>query len=454
MINSFCLLLYTIGSICRTQKIILAKDIKWYASLTMKKLVFNAEDRHVKLMQWAFIGTRLMATPCWCLLSMLAFILYKNMHLSPLQIALIVALKPATSLLSPYWSQAIYQRPDKIVANLIGANFFRHLPFLCIPWVTSAWFIIFSFGFYMMLTRAMIPAWMELFKYNLPETKREQVVGYWTTIDYLGAASMAFGIGFLLDHYQQMWKWLFAFTAGLGMVSTFFLMIPSLARATRSVKAPDVSTLKMKEKIFKPWQRVWHLLRHRKDFTLFQIGFMLSGAGLMIMQPAFPQFFIDVLQLSFVELGLAIALCKGIGVALTSPLWTRLFRKINIFQLSALVTFFATLFPFLLLATSFHLLLLYIAYGFYGIMQAGSELSWHMSGLVFAQKEDSSTFSVINVLTVGVRGCIIPALGSILLLHIQPVGVILLGAFLCLFASGYFLFTSRTKINTVLPEKS
>lgn len=408
----------------------------------MQKKEFNYEDHSTYRTQFAFICIRLMSTPCWCLLSMLAFILYKKLHLTPLQITLIVALKPASSLLSPYWSQAIYQRPDKIIPNLIGANFLRHLPFLFIPWIQSPWFIIFSFGLYMMLTRATIPAWMELFKYNLPKKKREVMVGYGTTIDYLGTAVLAIVIGVLLDRYQDIWKWLFSIAAGFGILSSLLLIsIP--------VPYPTISISKMMQqkfniqKIFKPWRQVWQLISQRKDFTIFQIGFMFGGAGLMIMQPALPQFFIDILHLSFTEMGIAIALCKGVGVALTSPLWTRLFRKSNIFQLSALVTLFAAFFPLFLLTASFHLSLLYFAYAFYGIMQAGSELSWHMSGLVFAQEKDSSTFSITNVLTVGIRGCMIPALGSLLLPFIHPLGVLLLGTFFCLLASGYFLFNSN-----------
>lgn len=403
--------------------------------------------------QFAFIYSRLMGTPCWCLLSMLAFILYKNVHLTPLQITIIVALKPTSSFLSPYWSQAIYQRPDRIITNIIRANFFRHLPLLFIPWVQSPWFIIFSFGLYMMLTRATIPAWMELLKYNLPKAKREEAVGYGTTIDYLGTAVLAVGMGVLLDNYQDIWKWLFSISAGLGILSTFLLTsILSLHPAEPIVAITSSQGFNIKQRVFKPWQQVWRLISQRKDFAIFQVGFMFGGAGLMIMQPALPQFFVDILHLSFTEMGIAIALCKGIGVALTSPLWTRLFRKSNIFQLCALVTFFATLFPFFLLATSFHHILLYFAYAFYGIMQAGSELSWHMSGLVFAQEKDSTTFSITNVLTVGMRGCIVPALGSMLLPFIHPLGVILLGAFLCLLASGYFLINGNRLIGLSFGE--
>ena len=399
-----------------------------------------------------------MCTPCWCLLNMLAFILYKNADLTPLQITIIVALKPVSSLLSPYWSQAIYQRPDRIISNLVGANLFRHLFFLFIPWMHSSWLIILSFGLYMTLTRATVPAWMELLKQTLPKTKREEVVGHSTTIDFLGTAILAVVMGILLDSYHDVWKWLFSISAGLGIMSTLFLTtVPSLKQNSLTGNRKKfelkntflksfVSLKNIKGKFVSPWKQIIELIFSRKDFMLFQIGFMLGGSGLMIMQPALPKFFVDILHLSFTEIGVALALCKGVGVACTSPFWIRLFRKYNIFRLSALVTFFAMLFPFFLLSASFSIVLLYFAYIFYGVMQSGSELSWHMSGLVFARESDSSTFSSTNVLTVGIRGCFVPAVGSILLSFIHPFGVMLSGALLCLFASIFFLINSRKRL--------
>ena len=393
--------------------------------------------------QLAYICIRLMSMPCWCLLGMLAFILYKNIHLTPLQITIIIGLKPASSLLSPYWSQTIYHRPDRIVPNLIGANILRHLPLLFIPWMASPWFVIASFGLYMTLTRAAVPAWMELFKRSVPHEQRGTIVAYGTSIDYLGTALFAVVVGLILDHYPDIWQGLFSLAAGLGMVATAILLIHPLKRAPVTHPEQCPPRLSFSERIASPWRQVGRVLAQRKDFALFQLGFMFGGAGLMIMQPALPQFFVDTLQLSFTEMGVAIALCKGVGVALTSPLWTRLFHRSNIFQVSALVTLFASLFPFFLLATSLHIALLYIAYIFYGVMQAGSELSWHMSGLVFSREENSSPFSMTNILTVGLRGCIVPSLGASLLPFIQPLGIMLIGAFLCLFASSHFLFSSR-----------
>ena len=393
--------------------------------------------------QIAFLATRLMGTPFWCLLCMLGFILYKNAHITPLQVAAIVALKPATSLLSPYWYGAIYGRPDKIIANLVGAHFFRYLPFLFLPWIQSAWLIILAFGLYMMLSRASIPAWMELFKHNLPETKREQLVGYGTMTDYLADAALAMLAGFLLDSYPEMWKWFFSLTAALGMTSILWLASITPIQIPKTFIPPPQKQIRWRDEIIKPWQQTWNLLSLRKDFAAYQIGFMLGGGGLMIIHPALPQFFVDTLDLSFVKMGLALSVCKGIGVLCTTPIWTRQFRKLTIFQFSALVTFFATLFPFILFAASWHLSLIYLAYAFYGIMQAGSEMSWHMSGLIFAKEQESLTFSSTNILTAGLRGCVIPTVGALLLPTLHPVGLMLIGALLCLSASTCFLFYGR-----------
>lgn len=401
------------------------------------------ENRYIPtLTRLAFLWTRILGTPFFVLINMLPFILYKDLHISPWQITSIIALKPMSSLLAPYWSQAIYQRPDHIIANLVWANIFRYLPFVFIPWIDSPWYIIFSFGLYMMLHRAVVPAWMELLKRNLPEKKRERTVGYWSTIDHLGTAIVTLALGFLLDSSEQIWRWLFPLMAVCGLSSTLLLLrLPAFPKPEPQVHIPNLS--KIKEGLFKPWRQSWKLIREHSGFANYQIGFMLGGAGLMIMQPALPSFFVDTLHLSFVEMGLAISVCKGIGVALTSPFWIRVFSKWNIYYFSGLVTLVAALFPFLLLMAPLHLWVLYFAYGIYGIMQAGSELSWHMSGIVFAKEKESSAYSGTNVLTVGLRGCIIPAAGAIILSLTDSVGVMILGGILSLFSSWFLMRYSR-----------
>lgn len=392
----------------------------------------------------AFLWTRLFNIPFWTIISMLSFILYKDMQISALQITTIVALKPISALFASYWSLTIHHRKDRLVSNLVYANILRFLPFLFIPWIESPWLIILAFGFYMMLTRGVIPAWMEILKLNIKGMARERVFAYVSALDYLVSALLPLLIGKLLDDYYLSWRWIFPVAAVMGLSSTYFLYrIPSeLLKEISQAMATETATFS--QHVARPWKDCWNLLKERPDFAKYQIGFMLGGAGLMVMQPALPIFFVDTLQLSYTEMAFAIALCKSIGYAVTSPIWVRIFSRLDIYYFSGLVTIFIALFPFFLIGAEYHLLLFYFAYMLYGLMQAGSELSWHMSGPYFAKEEDSSVYSRTNVLTVGMRGCIAPFVGSLLLYSFGSSTLVLLfGSLLGLMATERMLRYSK-----------
>lgn len=142
----------------------------------------------------------------------------------------------------------------------------------------------------------------------------------------------------------------------------------------------------LKEKVVAPWKNGWELLLARPDFARYQVGFMILGSGLMLFQPALPLFFIDDLGLSYVDLTIALALSKGVSYALASPLWARWMGEVDIFRFSASVTALTCLFPVLLLLTKLNFFWLYFAYICYGVMQAGSEMSWNLSGPIFAKE--------------------------------------------------------------------
>ena len=122
-------------------------------------------------------------------------------------------------------------------------------------------------------------------------------------------------------------------------------------------------------------------------------------------------------------------------VSITSKYWSNLMSKLNIFRFSAIVTVLAACFPIVLLISQFHLSWLYIAYLLYGSMQAGSELSWNLSGPVFAKHEDSSIYSSVNVACVGIRGCLAPLIGSLLCAHFSSFMVLALSFILCSMAT-------------------
>lgn len=378
----------------------------------------------------AFLLTRLLSVPFSAIFNLLLIILYKDLHATPLQITIAIAFRPVASLFAPYWSASIYSQERSHILKLSIANIIKFIPFLFTPFIDNAWYYVFAFGFYMMLTRGMIPSWMEVLKKNVQGMSMEKVFAYGSAFEYIGGAFLPLMFGFLLDGDGEIWRYIFPATAIFGMLSAFFIYrIPSpifdQVREERSFK----------QHLLNPWKETYQILCKRPDFLKFQIGFMWGGAGLMVLQPVLPKFFVDVLNLTYLEVAMALTVCKGIGFALTSPLWIRAYRKMDIFQFSRLVIFLIAIFPLCLLASQFNLIWLYVAYFAYGIMQVGSEMSWNLSGPVFAKQEDSSNYSIVNVLAGGIRGCIFPLLGTLLYEYTNASTVLILGTFFCLAAT-------------------
>lgn len=396
----------------------------------------------------AFIWTNFLKAPFWAMYALLVFVLSKDLSATYLQITCLIALKPVVSLFSPYWSALIHKRPDRLRSNVIFASLIGHAPFFFFPFFDHPWFIVASGAIFLMMKRGIIPAWMEILKRNIPEGKREKTFSYGSVLSYIGGAILPIFFGRLMDIEPGSWRLLFPITSLFSLVGTIFLMrLPT-------EKVPEKRTsFNLKESLIRPWKNSWNLCKTRPDFLRYQMGFMLGGGGLMIMQPAFPAFFLGELKLSYTAIAIAIATCKGIGFAATSRIWAGFMKKLGIYRFSSLVTLVATLFPLLLLAAKYQVSWIYVAYLIYGVMQAGSELSWHMSGPLFAKKEDSSIYSSTNVVAVGFRGLFAPLCGAALCKQTSPTVVLLLGGLLCLSASVHLLISERKAQQVPINEK-
>lgn len=386
----------------------------------------------------SYIITRIFSVPFWGLLALIPFILQQELSVTPLYIAIVIALKPSASLISPYWSSWVHNRSERLISNLFWGNIIKYIPFLCFPFYAQPWFLIFSLGVYMFFSRGTMPAWMELLKQHMDKKQHKRLYGVGATIDYVGALVLPFLFGFILDHYDQSWRYLFPFSALLGMVACYF--ITRLPAPNRPVEAQEEE----EQLILKPWKGGYKLLKQRPDFLRYQMGFFLGGAGLMLMHSVLPVYFTQVLKLSYKELLMAISTFKGIGFVLSTPLWVRWFSSKRIFSLCSIVTLIAALFPLILGGGVKTHLFVYLAYAAYGVMQGGSELCWKMAGSIFAGKSDSAPFSSFSVMAVGVRGLIFPFLGTILLAITGDLFVVLIcGSLACCAASISLAFSAR-----------
>lgn len=405
-----------------------------------------------KKTRFAYLWTSALNTPFWSVFNLLPFILYRDLGVTPIQVMVMIALKPGVSILALYWTAWIEKRKDRLLSNLIWARLLSNIPFFFFPFIDNPWFFIASFGFYMMLSRGTMPAWMEVLKLNLPQKSRDRIFAYGNACYYLGAALFPFAIGGVLDHYAHSWRWIFPLTALLSISAVILKSRIPIHLTSADKQNIENREGNLKQLLIKPWKSAWRVVRSRPDFARYQLGFMLGGAGLIIMQPALPVFFMDQLNLSYTELAVALTLCKGIGFASTTPAWAKMINKIDIYRFNGWVTFLAFLFPFCLLAAQLNVGWVYFGYILYGIMQAGSELSWHLSGPMFSKEDDSSVYSSVNVLTVGLRGCIFPMAGTFLIGYIPVSSVLVIGSAFCLLSTFFMALFSRSSLRLAVQD--
>lgn len=418
-----------------------------------------------RLVRGAFLASHCLHVPCWTLLTLLSFILYKTLTISPWYLTVLIAIKPLSGALAPYWSQAIHRRPDRLMHNLLYTQLVRYIPLALLPWIHSPLWILCSYGLLMTMQRACVPAWLELIKRHLNETERTKLLSQAHMIDYVGPALLSIPFAWLLDMHEDMWREIIALCAAVGLSSiiSLFALAPLTPPSAHAESMPIplwnpskcLSSLKalptaLSTFLLKPWKESLAILKQEPDFARYLFGFMLGGAGLMIVQPALPSFFVDTLHLSYTEMGCVIALCRAVG-SLSSPLWSRAISVLDFSLFSALVTLVAMFFPLCMLGAKTELAYLYLAYFLYGVMQAGSELSWHLSGMLFAKEQESSAFSTTNVLMVGVRGCFLPILGACLLTTYGAASVLWMGMGLSCAATCYFLHTHTRRTREEMP---
>lgn len=406
-------------------------------------------DTSYKQTQYLYVASKLLHSHLDALYALLAFIFYKDLHATPLQLTLLISLKPTSALLSFYGTLFIHQQHSRLKSFLACASLLGAAPCFLFPFITNNWFFIFAFGLFMMCSRAKIPAWTEVLKVNLSSEARSRIFSRGAILSYLANIAIPLLISPFIDRYPHSWKWIFFTVAALQIINVLLIVSVKLKKQNMAPSRPnfDVSLSAM---LLEPWKNCWTLFRQRIDFRHYQIVFILGGAGLMVMQPVQPIFFKEVLHLSYTELSIAICFFKGIGYALTSPIWSKWLHNISIHMFNFFVTLFAGIFGFIVLLSAHNVNWIYVAFFLYGIMQAGSELSWHLAGPIFSKDKDSTIFTGVNVAMVGLRGSIAPFLGEIIFLLFGTSMAFGCGSLLCLTGSLYSIWAYyATKRNWV-----
>ncbi|HEV7738189.1 MAG TPA: hypothetical protein VGO47_12570, partial [Chlamydiales bacterium] len=292
------------------------------------------KDLQQKQTSRALFWSNLLSEPLFTIYGFLGFILYKDLGASTLSISLMMMLKPVVTVLSFYWSAGLKGRSHKLKPNALWAGFWMRAPFLLCPWFDDVWYVIAATVNYMFWYRAGVPAWMEIIKRNLKRGKRERLFSLSSGLAYAEGVVLSFGMGALLDQNPELWKILCFGSAAVGLFS--LALLAKLKVEKQEEEAPEYP-VSLKEVVCRPWRDSFRLMREKPNFSVFQWGFMVSGLGIMLIQPALPLLAVDWLGVNYMEMAVAVSVAKGLGFSLSSPLWARLFERMSILRVSSIV---------------------------------------------------------------------------------------------------------------------
>jgi MFS family permease len=385
--------------------------------------------------------------PLACLFIWLPFILRKDCHATAFQISLLATLKPIVSLFSFYWSHFGKDFGLNHKKSVLLSGVLARLLFLFFPFFHSIEFVLSAATIYLFFSRATMPSWMEILKLNLNPKVRQKWFSLSSVLGYLEGIILAIGLGALFDTQFYAWRFLFAIAAFFGILATIFqsnLPEPPIKKIDGE---SDENSL-----LIKPLKEAILLLRKRKDFALFQLGFMFGGFGIMLANVICPLFFVDILKLSHVDYANARYLFMGLGFILFSFFWQKQMEKFSIFNLTLKICFGFAGFIGCLMLSQAHLYYLYAAFFLYGVSQAGSHLVWHLSGPLFAKEEDSTIYSSVNLFMVGIRGLVGPIIGSYCYVQYGPFSVFSMALAFCLL--GGLMMLKEKKTVLVSPTSS
>ncbi|HUD02268.1 MAG TPA: MFS transporter [Rhabdochlamydiaceae bacterium] len=390
--------------------------------------------------KWALFLTGLLNEPLVGLIAILPYILRKDLHASAFQISIFTMLKPVMALFSFYWGAALWRNRNRLRSNWMVSRFLASLPFLIFPFVQNIWFFIIAAALFQCFQRGGMPAQMEILKQNVPSGARESFFSWSSAINCLGGVLIGVFLSFWINGYD--WKMLFLMSAGFGL---FALIIQARVPIDGSQIQEEPSK---KNPLLTPWKDSWNLLRKRSDFARFQMGFMMGGIGLMLIMPALVLYAADDLAVSHVDMTMSRFVWMGLGFVIATPFWRKKIGLQGIYRVTAVVCLFFALCALCWILAGLGTVWFFTAFFFYGVAQAGSHLIWHLSGPLFAGNGDSSLFSTVNILTVGLRGLIVPFIASLLCVWIGPGPVIAIGLLWCLAGAAY-LFAQRQEIRDV-----
>ncbi len=342
----------------------------------------------------------------------------KALHAQDWQLMAMTMIWPISNFLSIWWGRIFEKSCHKsryfLLAGVVGR----------LTMVYAIWLV--SMNEYMLLlallfsaNSLLIPAQNSIYQKNIDNSRRAKVFGYTISISMVISIAVTFLAGRLLDIHEQSFRWILVATGFCGFISCAVL---SMIRIQDPIASPSCEKTPWKDHILEPVKRTLALLKENKPFAAFERSFSIYGMGFIMMQPIIPIYLVDKLNLSYTNNFLAKGIISQIGILFLSPVLGKIHDRVHPFKFISYSFALLMVFPLMFVVSSLWsgvsiipVVIVFVAYFVFGIAMTAINVSWNMSSIFFAGKEDASMYQSVHVTMTGIRGLIAPILGFTLL---------------------------------------
>jgi MFS family permease len=340
-----------------------------------------------------------------------------GVNASPLELTILVSAFPVGVFFGPLWAD-LGRRwgMQKLVTQMaVWAN----APLFLLYWVEDSAYFTALVTVSQLLNSAMRMGQSTLYRVMYPRAVRGRVLGQLTFWTYLTMVPTVLVTGWLLDKSHEMYRILYPIGGVCGLIGCIYygmLHVPQAERLPR-----NKSTIRARV------QGVELVIARDRAYLLFQFAFFLSGSAFFMSTHVVLLLTRDRFHFGAFELALWLTVVPQFLLALTSPIWGHILDRIGITRARLLISllmtgYLASYFGGVLAGVP---LLIYLGSVLQGTSNGGGQLTWSLASSHFAPRpEDVPIYNGIHFVLNGVRGLILPWVGSMLLIVVGPWAVL------------------------------
>ncbi|MDZ4121232.1 MAG: MFS transporter, partial [Candidatus Cloacimonadaceae bacterium] len=347
------------------------------------------------------------------------------------QLMIMMMIWPVSNFFSIWWGR-IFEKSCHQSRYFLVVGFLGRFSLVFGIWVTTMNEYLVLLALMFSMNSLLIPAQNSIYQKNIDFSRRAKIYGYTISLGMLVSIGITFLAGRVLDTREDLFRILLAFTGVCGLISCILLSLIKIQKPDLPCSAEKVD---LKQMLLDPIQRTMKLLKQNKQFAAFERSYSIYGMGFIMMTPIIPIYLVDVLKLSYTSNFMAKGVISQLGLLLLSPYIGKIHDRMHPFRFISMAFAMLFIFPVLIIISAIFatvplvpVILVFIAYLVFGIAMAAVNISWNMSSIYFAGKEDAAMYQSVHVTMTGIRGVIAPGLGLLLMKFIGITAVFVVAA--------------------------